>query len=174
MNSPLLRLPPELRKKVFCLVEGLGMDEDNTGYYNKTWDRLNLSRSCRQIWAETAERYFSAAIRDLRCLKVTINDMFDIPSSLPGMQQWEMNLIRSVETTYDHWVDQFRSISMPCSWHRLPALTGVCVVLSNHSTMWWDDFDRWFRRWTKKPDLLISLTDGTWVQTYAGPNTFNR
>jgi hypothetical protein len=59
--SPFLRLPAELRNTIYDLV----LDLPSNGllhHDHNTWDRLNFSRTCHQIFIETAEPYFTTKI----------------------------------------------------------------------------------------------------------------
>jgi hypothetical protein len=53
--SIFLRMPPEIRNKVYKMVMGTTHHRLHTSHF--TWDRLNLSRTCHQIFAETATDY---------------------------------------------------------------------------------------------------------------------
>jgi hypothetical protein len=61
-QSPLLRLPAEIRNTIFSLA--MNLDEpgrfhsDHFVWEIPLWDRLELSRSCRQVFAEPAQAYF--------------------------------------------------------------------------------------------------------------------
>lgn len=63
--SPLLRLPAELRNKIFDLALELSANswQHKSGLH---WDRLHLSRTSRQIVAETAH-YFAIHIYPVAC-----------------------------------------------------------------------------------------------------------
>ncbi|KAH6051721.1 hypothetical protein HBI54_037060 [Parastagonospora nodorum] len=54
-SSRLLRLPPELRNRIYELA----METHNPALHTTdlAWERLSLSRTCHQIFAETAMRY---------------------------------------------------------------------------------------------------------------------
>ncbi|KAH6879058.1 hypothetical protein BKA58DRAFT_453270 [Alternaria rosae] len=63
-HSPLLRLPAELRNKIFDLA----LEISAKSWQHKPdihWDRLHLSRTSRQIFAETAHtsQYTSTLLR---------------------------------------------------------------------------------------------------------------
>jgi len=144
------------------------MCQANPGHFNRIWDRLSLPRSCRQIWSETAKSYFAAAIYDLRHLKVTVQDMFDVPDSLSHMQSWELKFIESVFTAYDYEgrrkVDQWR----PSSWHHLPALREVTILIPPSHWKTWFTLECKALRWNSKQDIAVTVTDGTRSETY-GP-----
>jgi hypothetical protein len=63
VNLPLFRLPAEIRNQIYGLV----MDTDYQHLLHEDcfdWDRLSLSRTSRQLFAETAQDYFDNKLRD--------------------------------------------------------------------------------------------------------------
>ncbi|KAF2831297.1 hypothetical protein CC86DRAFT_401838 [Ophiobolus disseminans] len=60
-HSPLLRLPAELRNRIYTIA----IELDISLYFHTEvldWDRLHLYRTCRQIYAETAPQYFTSKL----------------------------------------------------------------------------------------------------------------
>jgi hypothetical protein len=65
VDSPLLRLPAELRNRIYDLA--LDPDSKNVRHYDHyDWDRLNPSRTCRQIFTDTAAQHYNINILPLQ------------------------------------------------------------------------------------------------------------
>lgn len=56
LASPLLRLPAELRNRIYDLALDLHTSDLHEDHV--TWERLSLAQSSRQLFAETAPQYF--------------------------------------------------------------------------------------------------------------------
>jgi hypothetical protein len=66
-NSPLLRLPSEIRNG-FCdlIFETSSDDRHHRSVDHIDWDRLEFARVCRLLWAEYATAYFRSKILPFR------------------------------------------------------------------------------------------------------------
>jgi hypothetical protein len=82
-QSLLLRLPAEIRNRIFSLAMDLDQPgrshSDHSVWETPPWDRLELSRSCRQIFAETAETYFERWLLGTRNCRTEIANTSTYP-----------------------------------------------------------------------------------------------
>ncbi|KAF2831299.1 hypothetical protein CC86DRAFT_137468 [Ophiobolus disseminans] len=74
-NSRLLRLPAEIRNRILELAMDIDGPAPSLHDEYPLWDRLDVSRTSRQIFAETAHRYFQSkliffpnALHELLCI----------------------------------------------------------------------------------------------------------
>jgi hypothetical protein len=65
-TSDLLRMPPEIRNKIYEMTLDTADYRLHTSHL--TWDRLSLSRTCHQIFTETATIYHAKKLIPLSCI----------------------------------------------------------------------------------------------------------
>ncbi|KAI4685519.1 uncharacterized protein J4E84_006247 [Alternaria hordeiaustralica] len=99
-QSPLLRLPAEIRNKIFDLAQELSARswKHDSHFY---WDRLELSRASRQIFAETAHAYFAIHIYPVARFIHREFDLSDLSKLRKRCTPLQLRLIRHIDIDWD-------------------------------------------------------------------------
>ncbi|KAF2874942.1 hypothetical protein BDV95DRAFT_603723 [Massariosphaeria phaeospora] len=87
------------------------------------WDRLNLPRACRQIYAETASAYFETALLPFYTQVFSFDDPAELTRFLHVLVVKQAFLIRAIEIR----ADTFAARGEPVPWVRMANLRRVCV-----------------------------------------------
>jgi hypothetical protein len=111
-TSPLLRLPPEIRNRIYDFTLDLKSGRiQHDDHYD--WDRLELSRTCRQIYAETAADYFDLKILPLHLCEIVIPNIRELEATIEKFAPTQKGAITKVSITWVHHVTAGRNSLRP-------------------------------------------------------------
>ncbi|KAF2831298.1 hypothetical protein CC86DRAFT_401839 [Ophiobolus disseminans] len=93
---PVLRLPPEIRNYIYDFALDLKSDQLHHDNHHD-WNRFNLSYMCRQLYAETAELYFTVKILPLIRGGASFATIREMVSTIEAFSSAQRNAITKVK-----------------------------------------------------------------------------
>lgn len=172
MNSPLLRLPAELRNLIYTFTLDLDMgvyrnaSDEELKMIQPLWDSLDFVRTSHQIYAETAHTYF-----DTKILPFLVHDSITLPDDdIEVMNTILAKLTRLQKTMVTHvhfgsckLYKNLRNIDPACPLLDLPNLAEITYCRPNIK---WNEFyringafcQRW-RCWVGKGGLRVDICE---------------
>jgi hypothetical protein len=125
-TSPLLRLPSEIRSPIFECTLDLNSDEiQHKNHF--TWDRLNLSRTCRQIFAETASRCLESKLLPLRVKGISSDVYRFTDDAIARLTPSQKNMITNIVFKFAR-ITVKSPMGMKCAVDSVPHLEVITIV----------------------------------------------
>ena len=160
VDSPLLRLHAELRNCIFSFALDLGSkDVFHRDHYD--WDRLDLPRTCHQIFTDTAAKYFNNHIlplkEDLRfltsaALRNTISVLMPVYNKVVVKFRWKRKAQWITETNSDCPLDALRNLR-----EVILVVDKLSEDSDDTNQRFWEDEDTGvLRKWSRRPNLQVT------------------
>jgi len=164
LHSPLLRLPAEVRNKIFDLTLELSARSwQHESHFH--WDRLDLSRASRQIFAETAHAYFAVHLYPVARFIHREFDLSDLSKLRKRCTPLQLRLIRHIDIDWDAFQpeDRFRRERTKQNMRTLqifPALETLIISEAPYQvTDCWEWYTHEFRKQVGNQDLEVEYLE---------------
>ena len=167
LHSPLLRLSAEIRNKIFNIALDLSARSwQHDSYFH--WDRLNLSRASRQIFAETAHAYFAVHIYPVARFIHREFDLSDLSKLRKRCTPLQLRAIKYIDIDWDAFQPKDPAIGLRRERTKqnmrtlqiFPALETLIISEAPYQvTDCWEWYTKEFRKQVGNQDLEVEYLE---------------